>query len=366
MEYSGSIHKKRVAWIDISRGIAIIAVIIGHSLGSYFPDYFASIIFAFHMPIFFILSGYLYREKEYKRAFTNNFFNLILPYFTVVVIELIILIACRLVPNPILYSRFGSVRQISLAAIYGIGGAAVTPWQNGIPWIGAIWFLLAMFFGAQIFNVIMQAPFKKYSLFFKGGLVLMLSFFGAFSAHYLTLPFSLNAALMAQLFFFSGYLVHEYDVLNQLASYIYIILAIIWLSSAATGLFTMSMASPNSVTFVNIIGGVASSLCVMRFSILLENHFQDKGIWIKNILIFWGSQSLIILCFHLIDLDSVQIWPHIIAYSSKIFPYGVAVIIGIIYRIVFASFFALIIRYLPGVRNLFMHRKYPFKFFTNR
>ena len=167
MQQSASIHKKRVVWIDISRGIAIISVIIGHSLGNYFPNYLASVIFAFHMPIFFILSGYLYREKSFSSIFKNNFFNLILPYFAVILIETVILIVCRFLPNPLLYSRFGSLKQLLFAAIYGIGGAAVTPWKNNIPWIGAIWFLLAMFFGSQIFNLIMQVKFKQHNVFYQ-------------------------------------------------------------------------------------------------------------------------------------------------------------------------------------------------------
>ncbi|MCL5459431.1 acyltransferase family protein [Loigolactobacillus coryniformis] len=361
MQQSASIHKKRVVWIDISRGIAIISVIIGHSLGNYFPNYLASVIFAFHMPIFFILSGYLYREKSFSSIFKNNFFNLILPYFAVILIETVILIVCRFLPNPLLYSRFGSLKQLLFAAIYGIGGAAVTPWKNNIPWIGAIWFLLAMFFGSQIFNLIMQVKFKQHNVFYRGLLVLLLAFLGAVSAHYLTLPFSLNAALMAQVFFFTGYLIREYKVLTEISNYFYVILVLVWLLSSTTGLFTMSMATSNNVTFVSVIGGVVGSLCVMRFSMALEKHLQHNVLWLQRVLVFWGSRSLIILCFHLVDLDSVQLWPHVIAYGSRLFPYWGTIILGISYRIIFASCCALIMPYLPGFRNLFMHRNYPIR-----
>ena len=55
---------KRIEWIDIARGFAILFVIIGHSLGNYFSSYFANLIYVFHMPIFFVLSGYLYKRKN--------------------------------------------------------------------------------------------------------------------------------------------------------------------------------------------------------------------------------------------------------------------------------------------------------------
>lgn len=44
---------KRIQWIDIARGIAILLVIIGHSLGNYWPGYLGNFIFVVHMPIFF-------------------------------------------------------------------------------------------------------------------------------------------------------------------------------------------------------------------------------------------------------------------------------------------------------------------------
>lgn len=44
---------KRIAWIDIAKGIAILLMIIGHELPSNCHLY--GLIFSFHMPLFFIL-----------------------------------------------------------------------------------------------------------------------------------------------------------------------------------------------------------------------------------------------------------------------------------------------------------------------
>jgi len=48
---------KRVDWIDVARGIAILLVIIGHTVP--FESFTRVIIYSMHMPIFFILSGYI-------------------------------------------------------------------------------------------------------------------------------------------------------------------------------------------------------------------------------------------------------------------------------------------------------------------
>ncbi|WP_270224197.1 acyltransferase family protein [Lactiplantibacillus pentosus] len=59
---------KRIEWIDIAKGIAILAVVVGHTLGPYNGQLFGSLIFAFHMPIFFMLSGYLSSTPAHSRV----------------------------------------------------------------------------------------------------------------------------------------------------------------------------------------------------------------------------------------------------------------------------------------------------------
>ena len=49
--------KKRIYWLDIAKGIAIICTIIGHIAP--FGRNVRNLIFSFHMPLFFILNYYL-------------------------------------------------------------------------------------------------------------------------------------------------------------------------------------------------------------------------------------------------------------------------------------------------------------------
>lgn len=50
---------KRIEWVDLAKGIAILAVITGHETSGFIKF----LIFSFHMPIFFILSGYTSRQR---------------------------------------------------------------------------------------------------------------------------------------------------------------------------------------------------------------------------------------------------------------------------------------------------------------
>lgn len=52
----------RVAWVDTARGLGILLVMIGHSQA--LPGIFDKWIFAFHMPLFFFLSGFTFAPKR--------------------------------------------------------------------------------------------------------------------------------------------------------------------------------------------------------------------------------------------------------------------------------------------------------------
>ena len=45
---------ERVIWVDTAKGFAIISVVLGHSS---LPIELRSVVYSFHMPLFFMLSG---------------------------------------------------------------------------------------------------------------------------------------------------------------------------------------------------------------------------------------------------------------------------------------------------------------------
>ena len=73
--------KTRIQWIDIAKAITIIAMIIGHSVP--YGSSIRNLIFSFHMPLFFILTGYTMREdadfKELCLGIKKDFLRLIVP-----------------------------------------------------------------------------------------------------------------------------------------------------------------------------------------------------------------------------------------------------------------------------------------------
>ena len=58
--------RERIAWVDGLRGIAILLVVLGHV-----NPPFKKIIYGFHMALFFIISGFLFKDC-YDKNFPNG------------------------------------------------------------------------------------------------------------------------------------------------------------------------------------------------------------------------------------------------------------------------------------------------------
>ena len=55
---------KRLAWVDCAKALLICFMCIGHSSAH---ELLKTCIYTFHMPAFFILSGYLYKPQTFKK-----------------------------------------------------------------------------------------------------------------------------------------------------------------------------------------------------------------------------------------------------------------------------------------------------------
>lgn len=77
----GGLVKERIAWVDLARGMAIVLVILGHTS---IPNKLVSYIYSFHVPLFFVLSGFLIHrslQKPWPDYLKNKFVRLAVPYF---------------------------------------------------------------------------------------------------------------------------------------------------------------------------------------------------------------------------------------------------------------------------------------------
>lgn len=162
--------KKYYKDMDIARGIGIFLVVLGHSFpdaqfnGSVFYAYIYRFIYSFHMPLFFIISGFFAYKiyeistlKSYGRFVYGKFKRLMIPYISV-----------SLIAVPIkLYMNNYAVRPIKLNDLI----MNIIFYPLDIP-IQYFWFIYTLFF---MFAV---APlFKKLPLNITLVITLMLNLF---------------------------------------------------------------------------------------------------------------------------------------------------------------------------------------------
>lgn len=82
----------RIDYIDVAKGLGILIVVLGHCLvfaGLWSSNLFWYI-YAFHMPFWFVLSGMLYKKKDWASFITGKVSSLIIPFVSYFVLNMLI------------------------------------------------------------------------------------------------------------------------------------------------------------------------------------------------------------------------------------------------------------------------------------
>lgn len=284
--------KKREEYFDVAKGIAILTVIMGHVIHD---CTLKNWIFSFHMPIFFLISGYFFYKKESKSFMKAKARQLLIPYIVTCVGIIILSIIVNLLLNnsDVIWE---SVKEWGIASLYGSGGVHEVPFH--IPQIGATWFLWALFFSLIIMNSIVDC---KYSYI----IVACLFFVGQKSSELVWLPMSIQPALVCLLFVYLGYLCKKENILNSDIPKGWILaITLIWAVSFIYGghMYLVGCYFGNGI--LDIIG----ALCGSYIMILVSRFIVGKTKFISCILQFFGRSTLPILCFHLIEQNTFPWW----------------------------------------------------------
>lgn len=135
---------KRLAWLDVAKGLTMLAVIVGHTAGGSTLTH--DIIYSFHMPLFFLLSGYTMKPakdvKTWCRNTRKDFIRLILP---IIGFELLNGVLSILLDGSDFMTEWGIFRhRLFWASAF---------WPRETPNIGALWFLAALFAARLFLNL---------------------------------------------------------------------------------------------------------------------------------------------------------------------------------------------------------------------
>ena len=281
--------KKRLDYIDIAKGIGIILMIIGHAPLK--NKYITNFIFSFHMPLFFLISGYFFKPKEKKQCIKDIFKRLIIPYI-ITCIAIIAYKILKLVLNKDFMEIQSTFKIWTIASLYGSG----TREDFNIQPIGAIWFLLALGFATYFMNCIYS---KKYRYI----LVFIIAYIGYKTTEFVWLPLSIQAGMTSLIFVYLGVIAKENDILNKSISkelYIALIFIVGFCTKYSGILYMVGNVYQNGL--LDVIGALAGSFLVIKASYLIQNNLK----FLKTCIQFIGKNSLLFLCVHLFSLNCLQ------------------------------------------------------------
>lgn len=345
--------RKRIEWIDCVRAVSMMLIIVGHT---YTAGFWQHLIYAINVPIFFVLSGYLTRRKTIVRTAKAGIRTLLVPYgVTALIIFLLSLISLhRHVPGMITTDHW---YHYLIAALYGIGTPSNQTIFRGImiPAIGAVWFLLAMYFGNIIYQLLRKVTDtlsrnKETSVLVGVSIVLAVIVFAVSS--FIQLPWSLGPALLSISFYTAGHIIREYHLMdlsirNSVLAVIGLVLCC-W--SALKGDFWFNTGYADNPV-LKMVGAIGGSYFLMYLFKVLETRVS------MHRLAMLGRLALITLAFHLVCLsvftDTVIFGNHLAALGLSFNSIG---IIQDIYRVLLCEIATVILARFKIVRKLFAIR----------
>lgn len=305
---------KRLEWLDVAKGIAIILVVVGHSsifsfikTHSYNPaiNYFYLLLqlgFASYMAAFYFFSGYTY--KQHTGTITKKLKRLLIPYAFWGCFYLLITWAFLGIHDGfsfstffrpawgLLYSRF-SLFPIDQANSYTLFPLGANP----------LWFLTSLCTSYILFLLLLQS--KKRIIY----IALLVILTVAFSFLPILLPWSLDTAPAGALFIYAGYMIKNLKLfdtsIRRLFALAVIVIPFYIILTSFNGAINMSIREYGKFSILSpllfIVIGLIGSILFCIFGILLNK------LKISSLLASIGKISLTLMCSHMFVLNSEEI-----------------------------------------------------------
>lgn len=257
-------------------------MIVAHTCG---PNTFLwDFIYSFHMPLFFIVSGFFFKKESILLIIGKSFNRLLIPYFTTCII-IVCLSQMRQRHNLLI-----DINDI----FYGLGPG---------------WFLLALFLSRIIFYCILKMFPNCYLLV---SLVVSLCISYVVPIYNLSSYFAFYPSLVSLFYVSLGYYTRQIDILNN-ANFRFLTFGglIMWIVTILYGEVIIALCILK-LSIIDLCGSIGGTLIVYRIC-----QFINKYTCIlKRVLIYAGRYSLVILFFHSIDY-CIYIWYIIEPYISN-------------------------------------------------
>lgn len=280
-------QRVRIDYIDVFKSFGIIAMVMGHiGYGTAFDHW----IHAFHMPMFFWISGFLFNPKtviSFGALVRKKVKSLLYPYVFFGLGHFLLMV----------------VGQIVMGAEIDWQPLLHLLWVNtdGLPICGALWFLTALFFADLLFFLL-----HRYipSDGLKALIISILALTGNFSRSIFpfTLPFALGPCLVGIGLYHIGYLCRKYESRKAVHFAMHLpLLPNILLGIVTTVLiFINGYINMRTETYAMIplfwINAILSVVVGINFAKLIYPKIQNH--WIGKWLVGLGRNSIVYVCLN--------------------------------------------------------------------
>lgn len=177
---------QRINWIDWSKSLCMFFVILGHTHLDDSGLMIKKIIYTFHMPLFFFISGILCKDHLSRKTIMRDAKYILIPYFFFGILSVII-------PHP---KSINEVEAYLQNLICGYNSS-----------IGAIWFLPAIFICKQLGTVIISIQRHIKWLYIT---LVALTFIPVLFLNNIDLPFFASSAFCGLPYFLIGHIFIRY------------------------------------------------------------------------------------------------------------------------------------------------------------
>ena len=292
------VSTKRFDWVDIAKGIGMLLVILGHcQIGRY-----RDVIFSFHMPLFFICSGFTLRVSQTAEDFKKNtkrvFLYLMANAFGIFLAETIL----KIVFVPENRATPGILLSYLLERVFvfiGGSGAEITFGTKTIESVGIVWFLMALFWGRTIFDLL-HLKCRKKAVFYV--LIGAFSIAGFVLGRIQWLPMSLDIAFIIQPLFLFGHALKKADLKKRLLLVCagsltgwMILLVFLGIEGKTIFEFVLRRYPIYPICFVCAILG---SMFIVCLSVALSEYLKAASVPLKLL----GKHSIVMFWIHGLDL----------------------------------------------------------------
>ncbi len=269
---------ERISFIDTAKGLGIIAVVAGHI---YPPGFLHTFIYLFHMPLFFFISGYLFKPKNNAGFAVAKLKQLMVPYFS------FLLLAYTLQNRHYFGSETASLKGMGMLYAKALAGGR---WLYG--YTTAFWFATVLFGVLLMANWLLQNRSRR-QVMVAGVLSLILCYLNAAFAPGLKVPFNANVVFAALPVFLAGYYYKQHTPHRHLLGiYLAVVVAVVIACFGRLPALDMKM-TVYGWPILSLALAVAMSLLLLAFA-----RWLTRLPLLVRVLNALGSASLVIMFAH--------------------------------------------------------------------